>query len=548
MANGVASMTVTPTVSESHAAVTVNGQTVISGSPSQSLSLNVGANTITIVVTAQDATTRTYTVTVTRSGPGVTIGAVSPSTGPTTGGTPITITGVSFTGALSVTIGGNTAAFTVTDGTHIAATTPAGAAGPRDVAVTTPAGSATLTGGFTYVAPSVGGGSGVGGGGGGGGAVPTGPGITSLAPYITSDGLFSLAATAASDDGKAKLSIGRGVLAKATDGSALRSVSIQPVASPPAPPADSQIIGLAYELGPAGATFNPAVTLTLTYDPAKLPAGLDEKNLVMATWDAAAGKWIELPTTVDPVAHTLSVTIGHLSTFAVVAHTRAASFSIADLSISPAEVPGGGQVSIGASVRNTGDLGGTYTVELKVNGQAESKQTVTVGGNAAQPVSFTVVRDTPGSYEVSVGGLSGVFKVAAPPASAAVFKLKSLTVEPGIVNLGQDVIISVVVDNTGGTAGTGPIVLKVDGALVETREVVLAPGASQKVGFTYSGQPAGVRKVNVNGLDGAFTVRPLARPRTSSPINWWLVGGIIAVIVLAATLVTLTVRRRALDI
>ncbi len=48
-----------------------------------------------------------------------------------------------------------------------------------------------------------------------------------------------------------------------------------------------------------------------------------------------------------------------------------------------------------------------------------------------------------------MGGLSGAFEVAAPPASAAVFKLKSLTVEPGVIVLGQDVIISVLVDNTG---------------------------------------------------------------------------------------------------
>ena len=68
VANGVTSMTVTPTVTENHATVTVNGQAVISGSPSQSLGLNVGANTITIVVTAQDTTTtRTYTITVTRA-------------------------------------------------------------------------------------------------------------------------------------------------------------------------------------------------------------------------------------------------------------------------------------------------------------------------------------------------------------------------------------------------------------------------------------------------------------------------------------------------
>jgi hypothetical protein len=59
---------VTPTVSDTSSTVTVNGNSVTSGSQSGAISLNAGSNTITTVVTADDnTTTKTYTVTVTRS-------------------------------------------------------------------------------------------------------------------------------------------------------------------------------------------------------------------------------------------------------------------------------------------------------------------------------------------------------------------------------------------------------------------------------------------------------------------------------------------------
>ena len=64
----VASLTVTPTATESHATIKVNGTTVISGAASSSVSLNVGSNVITVLVTAQDGvTTESYTVTVSRA-------------------------------------------------------------------------------------------------------------------------------------------------------------------------------------------------------------------------------------------------------------------------------------------------------------------------------------------------------------------------------------------------------------------------------------------------------------------------------------------------
>lgn len=85
-----------------------------------------------------------------------TLTSVSPSQGPASGGTTVTITGTNLTGATSVTIGGTAATgITVNSATSITATTPAHAAGAADVVVTTPGGTATLVGAFTYHAPTI---------------------------------------------------------------------------------------------------------------------------------------------------------------------------------------------------------------------------------------------------------------------------------------------------------------------------------------------------------------------------------------------------------
>lgn len=83
---------------------------------------------------------------------------LSPSTGPTAGGTPVAITGTGFLSASLVTFGGVTATFVVNSSTSISAMSPAGT-GVVDVEVTTPGGTSADVGAdqFTY---SGGGGSG----------------------------------------------------------------------------------------------------------------------------------------------------------------------------------------------------------------------------------------------------------------------------------------------------------------------------------------------------------------------------------------------------
>ncbi len=84
-----------------------------------------------------------------------TVTGVSPSTGTTLGGTTVTITGTNFTGATSVTFGGNAATnVTVVNSTTITATTPARTAGTASVIVATPGGSNAANSLFTYVAPA----------------------------------------------------------------------------------------------------------------------------------------------------------------------------------------------------------------------------------------------------------------------------------------------------------------------------------------------------------------------------------------------------------
>src|SRR5262249_17232542 len=85
---------------------------------------------------------------------------VSPSSGPTGGGTSVTLTGSGFTGASQVYFGGVAASsFTVNSDTSITATAPAETAGTVDLTVVTTGGTSATSASdhYTYnaTAPSV---------------------------------------------------------------------------------------------------------------------------------------------------------------------------------------------------------------------------------------------------------------------------------------------------------------------------------------------------------------------------------------------------------
>ena len=89
-------------------------------------------------------------------------------------------------------------------------------------------------------------------------------------------------------------------------------------------------------------------------------------------------------------------------------------FTITGLDVTPEQVSPGQPVTVSAQVTNTGDSEASYTVNLTVNGQVEQTKTVTLAPEAVETVTFTVTKETPGSYTISIGDLTEEFTVAAP--------------------------------------------------------------------------------------------------------------------------------------
>jgi hypothetical protein len=140
------------------------GATVTFGGAAATNVVAVSATQITATTPAGSAGAVTVTVTVGGQSGGLangftyviipTVTSVSPSGGPTTGGTAVTITGTNFATGATVTFGGTAAtSVVVVSGTQITATTPTGSAGPVTVTVTLNGQSGSLANGFIYTLP-----------------------------------------------------------------------------------------------------------------------------------------------------------------------------------------------------------------------------------------------------------------------------------------------------------------------------------------------------------------------------------------------------------
>jgi hypothetical protein len=99
-----------------------------------------------------------------------------------------------------------------------------------------------------------------------------------------------------------------------------------------------------------------------------------------------------------------------------------ATFTPGNLVITPTEIYPGDTISISVYVQNTGNKAGSYTAELRINGTAETSQTVTVDASASKQVVFTITGKEPGEYTVDVNSQTAKFTVLASemPARAVV--------------------------------------------------------------------------------------------------------------------------------
>jgi len=92
------------------------------------------------------------------------------------------------------------------------------------------------------------------------------------------------------------------------------------------------------------------------------------------------------------------------------------------------------------------------------------------------------------------------------------FRINSLLISPTEVSRGETIRISVDIVNTGDVMTTYTLTLKINGVVEATKEATLAGGESATVTFEVARDVAGTYNVEVDGLTGAFTVRPYLRP------------------------------------
>lgn len=247
-----------------------------------------------------------------------------------------------------------------------------------------------------------------------GGTPSAKPGVTKVKDSISTKGKFLEKVTAKSANRKVSITIPVGTTGVTAGGAPLTEISITEMATPPTPPANSNIIGLTYDLGPDGAHFDPPITLTLTYNPTAIPAGVAVEDLVLAYWNGS--EWVELENiTVDPDTNTISAPVSHFTAFTVIAHTSPAAFALSDFAVTPSEVADGESVSISLTIANTGDLTGSYKATLVIGNVIQDK-TVSLAGHTSQKLTFTATGYTIGINEVNVNGLTGTFTVKATPA------------------------------------------------------------------------------------------------------------------------------------
>jgi hypothetical protein len=107
----------------------------------------------------------------------------------------------------------------------------------------------------------------------------------------------------------------------------------------------------------------------------------------------------------------LALALALLTLTAAGACAKPAAFEVTSLDITPPEATAGETAIVTAEVSNIGGSEGTYTAVLTVDGATVETKDVTLAPSATETVTFSLVKDTPGTYQVGIGGLTSSLTV-----------------------------------------------------------------------------------------------------------------------------------------
>jgi uncharacterized membrane protein len=91
--------------------------------------------------------------------------------------------------------------------------------------------------------------------------------------------------------------------------------------------------------------------------------------------------------------------------------TPPANFQISNLKVTPSEAEADEEVTVSVKVTNVGGQTGSYNLQLIINQTVENTKSVALEKGASTTTEFKIVKQTPGTYNIEVGGLVGGFTV-----------------------------------------------------------------------------------------------------------------------------------------
>jgi len=91
--------------------------------------------------------------------------------------------------------------------------------------------------------------------------------------------------------------------------------------------------------------------------------------------------------------------------------TPPADFQLTNLNVAPSEAEADEEVKVSVKVTNVGGQSGSITLQLLINQTIEETKTVTLEEGASATTEFKVAKQTPGTYNIEIGGLVSTFIV-----------------------------------------------------------------------------------------------------------------------------------------
>ena len=261
-----------------------------------------------------------------------------------------------------------------------------------------------------------------GGGGGGGGSTKEAEYYLSVTMFgntskyrIGENGNLTQAVEVSSRDDRINISLGNGTACLDKEGKRLANISVDEETGLLPLPENHHNISKAYRLEPEGATFNPYLNLALSYEDNDIPQNVSEEDIYIACYNATSESWVSLTSQVNAQNNTVTAPVSHFTTFAVMgtATPPLAEFTITSLDLSSEQVKPGQEVIARVNVTNIGGSEGNYTLNLTINGEVEQTKIVSLAPQAMETVAFTITKEEPDNYSVSIGSLTREFTVTA---------------------------------------------------------------------------------------------------------------------------------------